>query len=110
MTDAPRTMAEYVETIRAGLVCERCGRYVGSLAPTRYLPPLYPVAFEDIPADDEARSLIQFEWHLLGMMRQGGFVIRHPERDGVCVSPEEWARGEEDDDEDNDEEDVEEVE
>ena len=96
MADVPRTMAEYIEAIRAGLVCERCGRYVGSLAPTRYLPPLFPVAFEDIPADDEARSLIQFEWHLLGMMRQGKFVIHHPEKDGQCVSVREWAESDED--------------
>jgi hypothetical protein len=95
-------MAEYIERIRAGLVCDRCGRYVGSLAATRYQPPPYPVAFEDISADDEAHSLVQFEWHILGMMRQGRFVIRHPEKDGVCVSMEEWAR-EEDEDEDDEE-------
>jgi len=107
MEDVPRNMAEYIETIRAGLVCERCGRYVGSLAATRYQPPLYPVAFEDIPADDEARSLIQFEWHLLGMMRQGRFVIRHPEKDGQCVSMQEWAAADEDEDEDDEEADPE---
>ncbi|MBI5289354.1 MAG: hypothetical protein HY873_10335 [Chloroflexi bacterium] len=98
MADVPRTMAEYIEAIRAGLVCERCGRYVGSLAAKAYLPPLFPIAFEDIPADDEARSLIQFEWHLLGMMRQGKFVIRHPEKDGKCVSVREWAESDDDED------------
>ena len=85
-------MGEFIETIRAGLVCERCGRYIGSLAADSYLPPLYPVAVEDTPPDDEVRALVAFEWHLLGMLRQGKFVIRHPEREGACVSVEDWAR------------------
>jgi|CXWL01.1.fsa_nt_gi hypothetical protein len=90
-------MADYIEAIRAGFVCGRCGRYVGALSATQYLPPIYPIAFEDIPADDEARSLVQFEWHMLGMLRSGKFVLRHPERDGICVSMHEWARSEESD-------------
>ena len=101
MADTPRSMAAYIEAIRAGFVCDRCGRYVGTLSETQYLPPIYPIAFEDIPADDEARSLVQFEWHMLGMLRQGKFVLRHPERDGVCVAMHEWARSEEGDDEDD---------
>ncbi len=101
-TTSPQTLAEYIEAIRAGLVCERCGKYVGTLSETQYLPPLYPVAFVDIPADDEARSLVQFEWHLLGMLRQEKFVIRHPERDGVCVSVRDWAEDEEEEEEDSD--------
>ena len=99
--EAPRSLAEYIETIRAGLICNRCSRYVGSLAESRYLPPLYPIAFEEVPSDDEARSLVSFEWHLLGMLRQGKFVIRHPERDGTCISMDQWA---EDDDEREDDE------
>lgn len=103
-TEAPRSLAEYIETIRDGLVCNRCGRYVGSLTTNRFIPPLYPIAFEDVPPDDEARSLVSFEWHLLGMLRQGKFVIRHPEREGACISIEQWAAEEEDDGEEDDSE------
>ena len=92
MTTTPRTLREHIDVIREGMVCERCGRYIGSLAPDSYLPPAYPVAVEDSSPEDEVRALVAFEWHLLGMMRQGKFVIRHPERDGVCVSIEEWGR------------------
>lgn len=98
MTTTPRTLREHIDVIREGLVCERCGRYIGSLASDSYLPPAYPIAVEDSTPDDEVRALVAFEWHLLGMMRQGKFVIRHPERDGQCVSLEEWARDEEDGD------------
>jgi hypothetical protein len=94
-------MAEYIEAIRAGFVCDRCGKYVGALSPSRYVPPAYPIAFEDLDPEDEARALVEFEWHMLGMLRRGKFVLRHPERDGQCVSVSDWAR-EEDDDEDND--------
>jgi hypothetical protein len=99
MTMTPRTLREHIDVIREGMVCERCGRYIGSLAPDSYLPPAYPVAVEDSSPEDEVRALVAFEWHLLGMMRQGKFVIRHPERDGVCVSIEEWGRDEEEDEE-----------
>lgn len=103
MTSTPRTLREYIETIRDGLVCERCGRYVGSLAADSYLPPLYPVAVEESPSDDEARALVAFEWHMLGMLRQGKFVLRHPSRDGACVPVEEWQRdGEEEEDDEED--------
>lgn len=86
--DAPRTAADFIETIRAGLVCDRCGRYVGSLDAKRYLPPPYPVAVES--TDDEVSALIAFEWHMLARLRQGAFTIRHPQRDGRCVSMREW--------------------
>jgi hypothetical protein len=32
---------------------------------------------------------------MLGMLRQGKFTLRHPSRDGSCVSVEEWARDDE---------------
>jgi hypothetical protein len=96
---APRTLTEYIETIREGFVCARCGKYVGCLAASEYVPPPYPVAVEDTPADDEARSLVTFEWHMLGLLRQGKFTLAHPQRDGLCISAQEWARGEDEDDE-----------
>jgi hypothetical protein len=99
----PKTIADFVEAIRARLVCDRCGRYVGSLAPQRYLPPPYPVALDKITTDDEVAALIGFEWHMAGRLRDGNFTIRHPERDGHCVSVREWI--ERDIDEDEDEED-----
>jgi hypothetical protein len=82
---APRTLTEYIETIREGFVCARCGKYVGCLAASEYVPPPYPVAVEDTPADDEARSLVTFA---------------HPQRDGLCISAQEWARGEDEDEDD----------
>lgn len=88
-----------IETIRDGLVCSRCERYVGQLSATTYLPPLYPVAMRD-DVDDEGKALIEFEWHLLGMLRQGKFTLAHPELDGRCVSLEEWAESDEADEED----------
>lgn len=102
MVNAPRTMRDYIETIREGLVCERCGKYIGSLAADRYLPPLYPVAVEDSEPDDEVRALVAFEWHMLGMLRQGRFTLRHPSREGECVSVEEWARDDEEETEGED--------
>lgn len=97
----PRTIAEFVEAIRAGLVCDRCGRYVGSLGASRYLPPPYPIALDKLGPDDEVGALVGFEWHMLGRLRQGNFVIRHPQRDGRCVSIQDWTA---DDDEDADDE------
>ncbi len=79
-----------VATVRNGLVCGRCGRYVGNLSDTQYLPPIYPIAMRG-EGDDEGRALLEFEWHLLGMLRQGNFSLVHPEQDGVCVSLDEWA-------------------
>lgn len=93
----PATLSEFIDAVRAGLVCDRCGRYVGSLGPTKYLPPAYPVALDKIPADDEAAALVGFEWHMLNRMREGNFVIRHPQGRGGCVSLREWAEQEEDD-------------
>jgi hypothetical protein len=94
MTTSPRTIGEYLEAIRGGLVCDRCGRYVGSLAATRYLPPPYPVALGRLRPEDEAEALVAFEWHMLGRLREGGFTIRHPQVDGRCVSIREWAEAE----------------
>ena len=95
----PRTIGEFIDALRAEYVCERCGRYIGSLAPTRYLPPPYPVALDKITSDDEVAALVGFEWHMLGRLRDGNFVLRHPERDGRCVSIREWAEADDDDDE-----------
>lgn len=93
----PATLSEFIDAVRAGLVCDRCGRYVGSLGPAKYLPPAYPVALDKIPADDEVGALVGFEWHMLNRMREGNFVIRHPQGRGRCVSLREWAEQEEDD-------------
>jgi hypothetical protein len=89
-------MGEFIAAIREGLVCGRCGRYVGSLAARTYLPPPYPVALDKIGADDEVAALVGFEWHMLGRMRQGNFTIFHPERDGKCVSIREWLAADDD--------------
>ncbi len=97
-TQQPRTPREFIEQLRAGLVCDRCERYVGSLAARRYLPPPYAVALDRVH-DDEVEALIGFEWHMLNRMRHGNFVIRHPQRDGRCVSYREWVRGEDGEDE-----------
>jgi hypothetical protein len=96
--EQPNTIAQYIDAIREGLVCERCGKYVGSLAPRRFLPAPYPVALDRFGPDDEAEALIGFEWHLVNEIRGGKYVVRHPERDGVCVSFREWAASDDDDD------------
>lgn len=98
---APRTPRDYIEQVRTRFVCRRCGRYVGSLAPDTYLPPAYPIASGDAKADetDEVEALIQFEWHMAGLLGRGKFALAHPEREGRCISIEEWARDEVDDDE-----------
>jgi hypothetical protein len=93
----PSTPAELIERIREGLVCDRCRKYVGSLAARRYLPPPYPVAIDG--AGDETAALIGYEWHMLGGLMQGAFTIRHPQLDGRCVSMREWLAGEETGDE-----------
>lgn len=92
----PATLNEFIDAVRAGLVCDRCGRYVGSLGPTTYRPPAYPVALDKISPSDEVAALVGFEWHLLGRMREGNFVIRHPQSRGRCVSLRQWVEEEED--------------
>jgi hypothetical protein len=101
MAEGSKTLADLVAEVRGGLVCARCGKYVGSLATKRYLPPPYPVALDRITEDQEVEALIGFELHMIGRLRQGNFVIRHPEVDGHCVSVREWV---ERDDEDADDE------
>jgi hypothetical protein len=65
------------------------------------VPPPYPIALDKIGADDEVAALIGFEWHMLSLLRDGKFTIRHPQRDGRCVSIREWMAA--DDDEEVDE-------
>jgi hypothetical protein len=86
----PKTLAEFIDAIRAELVCARCGRYIGSLAASRFLPAPYPVALDKIGADDEVAALVGFEWHMVQRLRDGNFTIAHPEIDGRCVSMREW--------------------
>ena len=103
MVQQPRTLAEFIDAIREGLVCARCGAYVGGLARKRFLPAPYPVALDKIGADDEAEALVGFEWHMVNLLRQGKFVISHPERDGQCITFREWAAdGDEDEAEGDD--------
>jgi hypothetical protein len=87
--------------LRQGLICDRCARYVGSLAPKRYLPPQYPVALDRIGDEDEVEALVGFEWHMLGRMRQGNFTIRHPQLDGHCITYREWVALDDDEEEDD---------
>ncbi len=103
--EQPTTIAQYIDAVRDGLVCERCGKYVGSLAPRRFLPAPYPVALDKMGPDDEAEALIGFEWHLVNEIREGKYVIRHPERDGVCVTYREWVASDDGGDEYEDEDD-----
>jgi hypothetical protein len=93
----PSTLKEFVEAIREGLVCGRCGRYIGSLSLERYVPPPYPIAVGKA-SDDEVDALVAFEWQMLQRLRSGNFTLRHPQRDGECVTVREWLRrGDEDD-------------
>jgi hypothetical protein len=94
-------MADLIDEVRAGLVCERCGRYIGSLGPRRYRPAPYPIALGPLGPDAEAEALVGFERYMLGLLRRGAFTLRHPERDGRCVSLREWVEAA-DDDEDGD--------
>jgi hypothetical protein len=98
----PSSIPEFIEAIRAGLVCERCGRYIGSLGPSRYVPPPYPLALDKIGPSDEVAALVGFEWHMLGRLRDGNFTIRHPAVDGRCVSVREWLSREDEEDEADD--------
>jgi len=96
----PRTLASLIEEARSGLVCDRCGRYVGSLAERTYLPPNYPVAVSKDRLDDEVGALVAFELHMIERLRAGNFTIRHPQKDGRCVSIREWLADDEDDEDD----------
>lgn len=100
----PSTLPEFIDAIRAGLVCARCGRYIGSLGAATYLPAPYPVALDKITSDDEVSALIGFEWHMLGRLRDGNFTIRHPEVEGRCVTMREWLAHEHGLEDDEDEE------
>lgn len=104
---SPKTLRDLVGEVRAQLVCDRCGKYLGSLAPTRYLPAPYPVQLGPIGMDDEAAALVGFELHMVSLVREGRFALRHPQAKGRCVSVREWlAEGDEDDDyEEGDEDD-----
>ncbi|MBI5283814.1 MAG: hypothetical protein HY874_01855 [Chloroflexi bacterium] len=100
MVQQPKSFAELIAEIRSGLVCGRCGKYVGSLAERRYLPPPYAVALDKITAEDEVEALIGFERHMLARMRNGNFTISHPQVDGKCATFREWIEREDDDYED----------
>ena len=102
MEQQPGTLAEFIAAIRDGLVCDRCGKYVGSLAERRYMPPPYRIALGKITSDEEVEALVGFEWHMLNRMRSGNFTIRHPQVDGACATFREWVEsndGYDDDDE-----------
>lgn len=86
----PKTLTEFIDAVRAGLVCDRCGTYVGSLAQKRYLPPPYPIALDKIGSDAEVEALIGFERHMVDLLRKGNFTIRHAQKEGRCVSVREW--------------------
>ena len=97
MVEQPTTLAQFIDAIRAELVCDRCGRYIGGLAPKRYAPAPYPVALGAIGSADEAEALIGFEWYMAGQLRGGKFTLRHPQLNGACTSFREWAARDEDD-------------
>jgi hypothetical protein len=104
MVHQPRTLSEFIDAVRAGLVCDRCGKYIGGLAKKHFLPAPYPVALGKIGPDDEAEALMGFEWHMVGLLREGKFTLRHPQLEGRCVSFREWiGRDGSDDDDDDDE-------
>jgi hypothetical protein len=98
----PRTVGDLIDEARNGLTCDRCGRYVGSLAERTYLPPAYPVAVSKDRLDDEVGALVTFELHMIDRMRRGNFVIRHPQKDGRCVTIEEWLADDDEDEEPDD--------
>jgi hypothetical protein len=98
----PRTVGDLIDEARKGLTCDRCGRYVGSLAERTYLPPAYPVAVSKDRLDDEVGALVTFELHMIDRMRRGNFMIRHPQKDGRCVTIEEWLADDDEDDESDD--------
>lgn len=71
---------------------------MGAIARTRFRPAPYPVALDKIGVEDEAEALLGFEWHMVSLLRQGKFVIHHPQLEGRCVSFREWAASDDDDD------------
>ena len=91
MEQQPRTLSEFIDAIRCHLVCDHCGKYIGGLARKRFMPAPYAVALGKIGAEDEAEALIGFEWHMVGLLREGRFTLRHPQLDGRCVSFRQWA-------------------
>lgn len=91
MTERPNTLAEFIDAVREGLTCDRCGKYVGAIARKRFRPAPYPVALDKIGAEDEAEALIGFEWYMVNLLRQGKFLIRHPQLEDRCVTFQEWA-------------------
>jgi hypothetical protein len=92
------TLQQMIEELRAGLVCDRCGRYVGSLGPTKYRPAPYPVALDRLTDEDEVPVLIGFERYMLALLREGKFTLRHPQVDGRCATVAEWAAARADED------------
>jgi hypothetical protein len=97
-------MGEFIDAVRAGLVCDRCGKYIGSLARKKYLPAPYPVALGKITAQDEAEALVGFEWYMLQLLEAGKFALRHPQQDGHCVTFREWVASDDGEEDDYDEE------
>lgn len=95
---SPKTLRDLVSDVRTQLVCDRCGKYIGSLAPTRYLPAPYPVQLGPIGMDDEAAAIVGFELHMASLVREGKFTLRHPQAKGRCVSVREWLAESEDED------------
>jgi hypothetical protein len=94
MVQEPKSLAERISETRSGLVCWRCGKYVGSLGLKRYLPPAYPVALDKINAEEEAEALIGFESHMIARVRRGNFRISHAQVGGRCSSFREWVESE----------------
>jgi hypothetical protein len=97
----PQSINEFIEAIRAGFVCDKCGRYVGSLGTQKYLPPPYPVALDKVSANNEVATLVGFEWHMLQRLRDGNFTLRHVQLDGRCSSLREWSAAHPEGDEDD---------
>jgi hypothetical protein len=104
---APQNIPEYVAAIRARLVCDRCGKYVGSLTESTYLPPPYPIAAGAAGPDDEVAAMVSFEWHMANKLSDDIFTIRHPQSKGRCVSVRQWydERGDDDDGVEDDDDD-----
>jgi hypothetical protein len=101
--DRDDALTAIIEKVRGRLVCDRCGRYVGSLSPERYLRPPYPIAVDTY--DDNVTPIVAFERYMADRLAEGRFTIRHAQLDGRCVSYRDWLRaeyGEDDEEEDPD--------